>query len=80
MHPVRRQRRAREPFWKVGIRVSVIAFIGGVYFSVTGSWPLAVAAFVVGAAFALATWKSAGRQERTAGGRSKSDRTTGRKR
>jgi hypothetical protein len=80
MNPVPEQRRMREPFWKVGIRVSVIAFVGGVYFSITGSWRLAVAAFVVGAAFALAAWKSAGRQERAAGDRSKSDRTTGRKR
>jgi hypothetical protein len=39
-----------------------------------------VAAFVVGAAFALAAWKSAGRHEGAAGDRSKSDRTTGRKR
>jgi hypothetical protein len=73
---MRVQRRTREPFWKVGVRVSVIAFIGGVYFSVTGNWILAVAAFVAGSAFALAAWKSAGRQERgTPGGRKDSDRS-----
>jgi hypothetical protein len=55
------RRRQRQPFWKVGLRVSVIAFVGGVYFAITGGWALAVTAFVLGAAFTFPAWKSAGR-------------------
>ena len=58
----------RDPFWKVGLRVSVVAFIGGVYFAITGSWTLAVAAFVVGAASTFPAWKSSERTSNSKGG------------
>jgi hypothetical protein len=44
--------------------VSVIAFLGGIVLSLTGPWSFAATSFLVGALFALASWKSAGRGRR----------------